>query len=154
MLSGFARSFSLKPQKLVVIRRFVTTMSTTSPPSLLGLQEFGKRGDNTFISYLKEDITQSDQTIPRQIYHAHYTKVKPEPVPTPTFIAASSACAVALGLDPKEIDKDQQAFADVFAGNTLLPGLDDPYCSNYGCHCYGTYFGQLGDLLRCHTTTY
>ena len=145
MLSGFTRSLSLKPQKLVVIRRFATTMSTTTSPLLLGLREFGKRGDNSFITYLKEDTTSSDPRAPRQIFHAHYTKVKPEPVPTPSFIAASTACAVALGLDPKEIDRDQQAFANAFAGNDLLPGLDDPYCSNYGCHCYGTYFGQLGD---------
>ena len=147
MLSGFTRALSLKQHKSVRIRHFATTMCTTSssPPMLLGLDEFGKRGDNTFIKYLKEDAAQSDPRTPRQIFHAHYTKVKPEPVPTPTFIAASSACAVTLGLDPKDIDRDQQAFANAFAGNVLLPGLDDPYCSNYGCHCYGTYFGQLGD---------
>ena len=158
MLSGFTRVLSLKQQKSLLLRRFVTTMSTTSTPLLLGLHEFGKRGDNTFIAYLKEDTTQSDPRTPRQIFHAHYTKVKPEPVPTPTFIAASSACAETLGLDPKEIDRDPQTFANAFAGNELLPGLDDPYCSNYGCHCYGTYFGQLGDfsfpLLSFSTVSY
>lgn len=27
----------------------------------------------------------------------------------------------------------------------MLPGLDRPYCTVYGCHSYGQWFGQLGD---------
>lgn len=38
-----------------------------------------------------------------------------------------------------------ERFAAVLVGNELAPGLDNPYCMIYGCHCYGQWFGQLGD---------
>ena len=38
-----------------------------------------------------------------------------------------------------------EKFASVFVGNDFVAGLDRPYCMNYGCHCYGQWFGQLGD---------
>lgn len=38
-----------------------------------------------------------------------------------------------------------EKFASVLVGNDLVAGLDRPYCMNYGCHCYGQWFGQLGD---------
>ena len=39
----------------------------------------------------------------------------------------------------------KREFVEAFSGNTLLPGLDTPYCTIYGCHSYGQWFGQLGD---------
>lgn len=36
-------------------------------------------------------------------------------------------------------------FASFLVGNQLVKGLDNPYCMVYGCHCYGQWFGQLGD---------
>ena len=40
---------------------------------------------------------------------------------------------------------NKKEFVEAFSGNTLLPGLDTPYCTIYGCHSYGQWFGQLGD---------
>jgi uncharacterized protein YdiU (UPF0061 family) len=37
-----------------------------------------------------------------------------------------------------------QAFADVFGGNALLPGMQ-PYAAAYGGHQFGHWAGQLGD---------
>ena len=125
--------------------------TTTSPPKitngqLLGLDTFGKRGENSFLKFLKEAVDNSgNQFTSRQIFGAHYTKVQPESVPAPELVAASSSCAESLGLDPTEIDHKKEQFARIFSGNELAPGLDVPYCSIYGCHCYGTWFGQLGD---------
>lgn len=121
------------------------------------LDDWGTSGGiNTFTSYLLEEPASeipvldkqnpkrlSPQFIPRQVYHSHFTYVKPEPVPSPYSIATSKSCAEMLGLDPTELTSDR--FLQAFVGNELLPGLDRPWCSVYGCHCYGHWFGQLGD---------
>ena len=67
-----------------------------------------------------------------------------EPVPSPYFVIASSICAQDVGLDPKVISSDAENFVQVFSGNKMLPGFE-AYCTVYGCHCYGQWFGQLGD---------
>ena len=48
-------------------------------------------------------------------------------------------------MDLTDIDQKKEKFARIFAGNELASGLDEPYCTIYGCHCYGSWFGQLGD---------
>ena len=47
-----------------------------------------------------------------------------------------------LGFTPGQLASP--AFAEVFGGNTLLPGMD-PVASNYGGHQFGHWAGQLGD---------
>ena len=131
------------PNKVSIKRSFGTKYSTTTN-MLKGVNEFGLTTENSFIKYLNAESTEGKvQHTPRQIFKTHYTHVNPEPVPTPHMIAASESCAKALGLSPSVFRTSP--FVKAFAGNSLLPGLDAPYASNYGCHCYSNWFGQLGD---------
>ena len=102
----------------------------------LGLNEFTQL-------LLPERADPRDQFKQREVRNTHFTYVTPEKVPAPYLIAASRRCAVDLELDPDSIESDD--FANAFSGNILLPGLDKPWASVYGCHCYGSWFGQLGD---------
>ena len=108
------------------------------------IAEFAK-GPNSFREQLKgeKDVSLDMQFDRRQVYRAHFTPVQPEKVKAPYLVASSSRCAESLGLDEDSILT--QAFVDAFSGNKLPPGLDDPWASVYGCHCYGNWFGQLGD---------
>jgi serine/tyrosine/threonine adenylyltransferase len=81
--------------------------------------------------------------LPRQVENVHYSLVIHEPVDKPYFVAASESCARSLGIEPTELSSPK--FVAAFSGNLLLPGLDKPYGTVYGCHCYGHWFGQLGD---------
>jgi serine/tyrosine/threonine adenylyltransferase len=121
------------------------------------LDKFGV-GINSFRHFLRGEVPNDavTQFQLREIEGAHYSNVKPEPVPQPHIIATSSSCAYELDLDPHELTSDE--FAQAFSGNKLLPGLDQPYATVYGCHCYGSWFGQLGDgramsLGECHVYT-
>lgn len=79
---------------------------------------------------------------PRQVRSALYSRVLPEPVSDPQCIAWSREMLQELGLS--ETDAQTPAFAEVFAGNRLLSGMD-PYASCYGGHQFGHWAGQLGD---------
>eukprot|EP00596_Hydrurales_sp_CCMP1899_P009921 CAMPEP_0119045042 /NCGR_PEP_ID=MMETSP1177-20130426/36563_1 /TAXON_ID=2985 /ORGANISM="Ochromonas sp, Strain CCMP1899" /LENGTH=604 /DNA_ID=CAMNT_0007016123 /DNA_START=163 /DNA_END=1974 /DNA_ORIENTATION=+ len=108
------------------------------------VQEFGLSTENSFLKYLNQENSEGlKQHSPRQIYKSHYTAVNPESVPSPYMVAASESCAKALGLNPSEFRTP--LFIKGFTGNEVIPGLDAAYCSNYGCHCYSSWFGQLGD---------
>jgi hypothetical protein len=109
------------------------------------LEEFGV-GENSVLKYLVADpveMKDGSQLFPRQIRKVHFTPVLPERVPSPYLIAASKSCANMLELNPDESNRSE--FSAVFSGNNLLPGLDKPYATVYGCHSYGQWFGQLGD---------
>ena len=123
------------------INKTFMKMTTSSKNSLYS---FGLSADNTFTKYLiGEKETLENQFRPRQIYNSHYTSVRPESVPSPYIVAVSKTCASLVGISAE--DTLSNDFIDAFSGNLLLPGLDQPWCSNYGCHCYGHWFGQLGD---------
>ena len=111
---------------------------------LLPLENFAL-GPNTFRQFLREEEGTSKETQfkPREVQGVHYTSVEPESVPAPYLIAASSSCARDIGLDPLALYTKE--FLLAFSGSNLLPGLDKPWSSVYGCHCYGHWFGQLGD---------
>lgn len=90
---------------------------------------------NAFCSirdWLRPSGEESSQRLPREVLGAHFCSVKPEPCPAPYLIAASAACLRLLGL-PENSASDPD-FAKVFSGNKLVPGLDAPYVTNYGCH--------------------
>jgi uncharacterized protein YdiU (UPF0061 family) len=122
------------------------------------LSEFGN-GENSIDHFLSidnstetsEDLEspyakESSMRIPRQVLKAHYTRVYPEAPRRPYYIHASKSCAEMLALAfPNPNSPESDHFARVFAGSELVQGLDKPYCMNYGCHCYGQWFGQLGD---------
>lgn len=109
------------------------------------LDEFGN-GRNTIQKYLKSEnnnIVNGANLFPHQVKNVHFTYVYPEPVSSPFFIVASKSCAEMLELDCSEIGTKK--FVNAFSGNLMLPGLSQPYATVYGCHCYGQWFGQLGD---------
>ncbi len=96
--------------------------------------------DNCFTHALPQDPNPANER--RQVLGALWSAVEPTPVAAPRLIAASSDMLGALGLS--EADAQNPAFAQVFAGNALLPGMQ-PYAGNYGGHQFGQWAGQLGD---------
>ncbi len=98
------------------------------------------RFDNRFLRELPGDP--SDAPGPREVTGACYSRVTPTPVAAPRLLAYSQEMAAALGFDVGELASD--AFAQVFGGNALLPGMQ-PWAANYGGHQFGVWAGQLGD---------
>jgi uncharacterized protein YdiU (UPF0061 family) len=98
------------------------------------------RFDNAFVRELPGDPHEDPR--PRQVNAALYSRVHPTPVAAPRLVAYSSEVAAMLGFT--RADLEAQAFADVFGGNGLLPGME-PYAANYGGHQFGAWAGQLGD---------
>lgn len=97
--------------------------------------------DNAFVRELPGDPERDDPR-PRQVHGALWSALHPEPVPAPVLLAHSPQMAAELGLDVQDLRSD--AFAQVFAGNALLPGMQS-FASNYGGHQFGHWAGQLGD---------
>jgi uncharacterized protein YdiU (UPF0061 family) len=98
------------------------------------------RFDNSFVRELPGD-PRTDNTR-RQVLSACYSRVRPTMVSNPHLIAYSKEVARLLNLTDQ--DCTRQFFADIFAGNTLLPGMD-PFAMCYGGHQFGNWAGQLGD---------
>jgi uncharacterized protein YdiU (UPF0061 family) len=98
------------------------------------------RFDNRFIRDLPGDPEVGPRV--RQVDRALWSSVQPEPVPAPRLLAWSREVADLLGFSEEEVQSP--AFAEVFAGNRLLPGMQ-PYAGNYGGHQFGHWAGQLGD---------
>jgi uncharacterized protein YdiU (UPF0061 family) len=103
--------------------------------------------ENTTQKYLKAEAAApqtGDKIHPRQVKGCHFTYVLPEPVPKPELVIVSEDCASQeLGLNPEEAY--QPLFPLVFSGSKLIEGFNNSYCTVYGCHSYGSWFGQLGD---------
>ncbi len=96
--------------------------------------------DNAFIRELPGDL--ADAAGVRQVHGAAWSRVAPTPVRAPRLVAWSREVAAVLGL--KAADVGSSRFAEVFAGNALLPGMQ-PWAANYGGHQFGHWAGQLGD---------
>ncbi|WP_426664391.1 protein adenylyltransferase SelO [Rhodanobacter aciditrophus] len=96
--------------------------------------------DNVLLRELPGDC--SDAPGPREVLDACYSRVMPTPVPAPRLLAHSADMAATLGFGVEELASD--AFARVFGGNALLPGMQ-PSAANYGGHQFGVWAGQLGD---------
>ncbi len=96
--------------------------------------------DNFFVRELPGDPHSGSQR--RQVNGALFSRVDPTPVSTPRLLAHSAEVAALLGISDADIASAQ--FAQVFAGNALLPGMQ-PYAANYGGHQFGHWAGQLGD---------
>ncbi|MFL6580162.1 MAG: protein adenylyltransferase SelO [Burkholderiales bacterium] len=96
--------------------------------------------DNRFVRELPADPETGPRR--RQVHRALYSRVDPTPVAQPRLIAYSPEVAALLGIDEREIES--QKFAEVFAGNALIEGME-PYAANYGGHQFGQWAGQLGD---------
>ena len=98
------------------------------------------RFDNRFIAELPGDPVQAAGI--REVRGALYSRVAPTPVAGPRLLAWSKEVAALLELDEADVASPQ--FAQVFAGNALLPGMQ-PHAANYGGHQFGHWAGQLGD---------
>jgi len=98
------------------------------------------RFENAFVSRLPGD--QETGARLRQVHGAAYSFVEPTPVAAPRLIAHSREVASSLGIDAATVASP--IFAEVFAGNALLTGMQ-PFAANYGGHQFGNWAGQLGD---------
>jgi uncharacterized protein YdiU (UPF0061 family) len=96
--------------------------------------------DNSFLRCLPGDPETC--VFPRQVTSAMWSAVEPTQVQEPRLLAHSRELAAELGFD--EDDIASPAFARVFGGNSLLPGMQ-PFATNYGGHQFGHWAGQLGD---------
>jgi serine/tyrosine/threonine adenylyltransferase len=100
----------------------------------------GAKFDNSFVRDLPGDARPENQR--RQVLGAAFSRVAPTRVAGPALLAYSPEVADLLGLTAS--DCQSEAFAQVFAGNRLLAGMD-PYAACYGGHQFGSWAGQLGD---------
>ena len=98
------------------------------------------RFDNAFVRTLPGDPLAEPR--PRQVHAALYSLVHPTRVSAPRLVAYSREVAEMLGFQPQDMASPR--FAEVFAGNALLDGMQ-PYAANYGGHQFGQWAGQLGD---------
>jgi serine/tyrosine/threonine adenylyltransferase len=96
--------------------------------------------DNRFVNELPGDPEISARR--RQVTGAAYSEIPPTPVRAPRLLAYSAEMVKRLGLSLDEVHTSR--FAEVFAGNALLPGMRT-YAANYGGHQFGSWAGQLGD---------
>lgn len=96
--------------------------------------------DNRFTTELPADP--ETDNFRRQVTGACYSRVKPTPVANPALVAYSREMAEELGITASDIHSDR--FAQVFAGNDLVEGMD-PFAMCYGGHQFGNWAAQLGD---------
>ena len=78
---------------------------------------------------------------PRQVLDACYSRVAPARVARPALVACAREVAALLDLDPDVCESP--GFAEVFAGNCLLEGMD-PHAMCYGGHQFGHWAGISG----------
>lgn len=96
--------------------------------------------DNRFVRELPADPESANFV--RPVEGALWSAVHPTPVSQPQLLAHSPE--VAALLDWQEQDIQHPDFAEIFAGNKLLEGMQ-PYAANYGGHQFGHWANQLGD---------
>lgn len=96
--------------------------------------------DNAFRRELPGDPELANHT--RQVGAALWSNVRPTPVRAPRVLASAPSVASAIGFAPADLHEPR--FAEIFAGNALLEGMQ-PIATNYGGHQFGHWAGQLGD---------
>ena len=111
------------------------TPSAPSAPSALDELRF----DNRYAAELPGDPIEANT---RRQVAACYSPVLPTPVRAPRLVGWSAEAAALLDL-PAEVAETGR-YAEVFAGNLVLPGMK-PIATCYGGHQFGNWAGQLGD---------
>lgn len=119
--------------------RKIHDMKTLSTPRVFPSSLEALAFDNRFIRELPADPQSENRR--RQVPGACYSRVLPTPVAQPQLVAWSPEMAETLGIAAE--DCETEMFAQVFAGNRLLPGME-PYASCYGGHQFGNWAGSLG----------
>jgi uncharacterized protein YdiU (UPF0061 family) len=88
-----------------------------------------------------------DNTFSR-LPEAFFTRRMPEGLPNAALSAVSDEAAELIGLAAsffvEESSSPAPKAADIFAGNTILPGME-PLAAVYSGHQFGVWAGQLGD---------
>ncbi|PHS70299.1 MAG: hypothetical protein COB23_04070 [Methylophaga sp.] len=108
-------------------------MTSKTPLSTLNI-------NNRFVRELPADpVTDNNR---RQVLSSCFSYVSPTAVKAPQLVSYSIEMAQQLGLSSYDCDSD--LFTQVFAGNSLLEGMQ-PYAQCYGGHQFGNWAGQLGD---------
>src|SRR5690349_14175132 len=102
---------------------FWPQIGCVQPP--LALREL--RFDDSFVRTLPADPIVANQR--RQVLGAAYSRFAPSPVAAPRVLACAREVAELLELDPRACETPE--FAQVFAGNSVLPGMQ-PYAACYG----------------------
>lgn len=113
-------------------------MSATAPALQGTLQSL--MFTNRFSEQLPADPNLENRR--RQVAEACFSDVQPTPVTAPQLVAYSTDVADLLELSSETCLSPE--FAQVFAGNKLLPGMR-PFAMCYGGHQFGNWAGQLGD---------
>lgn len=109
--------------------------TTQSPTITIPALNFVNRWVNTFTpDPVRENYRRQVQQL--------YSKVDPTSVRQPKTLAYAPEVADLLGLSADFCQSE--TFANVFAGNQLLPGMT-PHATCYGGHQFGHWAGQLGD---------
>ena len=98
------------------------------------------RFDNSFTHALPADP--ESKNFRRQVAGSCFSRVLPAKVAQPALVAHAREVAELLNISD-EVCRSQ-IFAQVFAGNVVLDGMD-PYAACYGGHQFGAWAGQLGD---------
>ncbi len=96
--------------------------------------------DNRFVRELPADSEAGAQV--REVRQALYSRISPTAVSAPRLIAHSTEMADELDFSEDQVKS--AVFAEVFAGNAVIDGMQ-PYAANYGGHQFGNWAGQLGD---------
>ena len=98
------------------------------------------RFDNSFTHALPADP--ESENFRRQVAGSCFSRVLPAKVAQPALVAHAREVAELLNISDEVCQS--QIFAQVFAGNVVLDGMD-PYAACYGGHQFGAWAGQLGD---------
>ena len=115
-------------------------MNAEVAPSVLPPELAEMPFDNRFLEALPGD--DEAENYRRQVANACWSAVAPTPVAEPKVVAVSPEAAALLDLPDRVCESE--AFAAIFAGNQLAPGME-PYATCYGGHQFGNWAGQLGD---------
>ncbi|MBL8052221.1 MAG: YdiU family protein, partial [Nitrospira sp.] len=74
---------------------------------------------------------------------AFYARLNPTSFSAPPYLVhANQSAAELIDLDPGQLTRP--AFAELFGGNALAPGME-PLAMLYSGHQFGVYVPQLGD---------
>ena len=107
-----------------------------------GLADWPAAFDNSLIRQLRAEPDDAPPHVSRQVFGAHYTRVRPTVTNNqPILVVWSASVAESLGLSAADCESD--AFLTTFAGSP--PESYECWATAYGASFTGQYGGQRGD---------
>ena len=123
-------------------RRCSMTTSASSAEQPASLSDWPAAFDNSFVRELRAEPPDAPPHASRQVFGAHYTRVRPTvTAPKPTLVAWSASVAESLGLQAAECESEE--FLAIFGGSP--PESYECWATAYGASFTGQYGGQRGD---------